>query len=1420
MSQRRKGGSSGARSAFGSAHETGRGLAGAAPEGAGLSRRQFLKLSLAATALAALPLAPLPASAPVYAAENVDELGPIGKKWLKLGGEAVVGAPTSGIVATPDGAAQYQTFGNGVIVYSIDWGAQFVSTGIFQQWLALNGRNEPGGANLLSYVGFPKRDYRRDAGVERAEFERGTLSIEQGTGAVGLVTGPINAHYLDLGGALGLPVGEEQITAGGGRAQAFQGGEIHWHPDTGARSVVGLIRQRWLALGGAGGVLGRPTSDEQPVLREGVEIGRVSRFRNGVIYFSPASGAWELLGTLRDEYERKYDGPAGWLGFPVGPQNSTPTSGGTYSNFQNGLLVHHAAGPFSGTEAFRDLELYLQRLEGDHDDLIGGIGGSADLYVNINISTNTGVNYSERRPRSGEYDGGKDLEEHFLLATVARGDLVVNVVMEGWDEDDWPNGDDHLGTIRATYTIDNLWGARENPRREANGDGKLIATYSLLTHLPYNRDRFRQEMFWSFENPTTAELSYNQFAATFRDVDPDESVWLHPFNRLYYELVYKGIAANGNCFGMSLESIFAQVGRSLFAEPISRYGLQTHPGLINELNIKQGYQVGSSSIWHIAELAVKGDIRNPRQTFEDSRAAHERGDYPVLCLSDGLLSSSGHAVRPYKWEKVATDRWIIFIADPNVPAAQAGDDNERCRIEVNPDANTFRYLFDIDKDGNRIVWSGSDDSGGRFFAVPFHVLSGTPRTPFWEVLALLRLGTLIIFGSAGAASQVSDDAGRTLFKPGLGRLPATWDDLQTGGAAVPNLTPALLNDGSGPAPELYVALGSGATHRYEVAARPGVPAGQPIEWVAQSATLSARLLLPATPGAADIVTTAGLHTAQKRVSVELPASGVAKAIALTVAGPEQQRWAELSQLALVPGQRITARLENGGFATSFENEGPPTSGLLRVKYGPGAPIVEVGTIQLGTGLNPPFAFDVPLSSVTLSGARPGNAGWWRSPVTVTLAARDFTGKGIARIEYRLGSPDWTSYTVPFGHAEEGLSSLFYRSRDNDGNQEGAREEVIKIDTQPPLLALEPSPTTVGLRARGEDGPRGSGIAAIECSSDGGLSWAPCPEPLEVVPDLQIRVTDVAGNSTRQRLQLREPDKHQWQFRYNPPPWVEIETIDRPVSADFGVASQAGPTQVQGGQSYNLDAVVAACTAGVTPIVRLVWYDARFEVLEPQEWTEVAGFTGTISRRITAPNAARHAQVELRGSGAGDLWYASAALALDGGANLIANGDFARGNLEGWDEQTVTGKRNLGLTEVRARVAGGVPELHIAMLQTVTSVVPLVIASPSQRVRFEMLLREASAFAVTAGDAIELRVLLRGVRLSGIALARLRFYDADGDELDVVSSDRLTGSFDWREIVVPATVPAGATTARAALRLEGAGSLWVNTVRLTEAPETD
>jgi len=154
----------------------------------------------------------------------------------------------------------------------------------------------------------------------------------------------IHHKWQSLGGEsgwVGSPFVGERV-AGDGRYTVFNGADIYWHPRTGAHEVHGRILGKYRRLGGASSTLGYPRTDERAT--DGSR-GRVTKFQRGDIYHSPATGPHEVHGLIRHKYVR-LGGPKSKLGLPTSDERDTDVGGGKVGYFQNGRIYHHrSTGP-------------------------------------------------------------------------------------------------------------------------------------------------------------------------------------------------------------------------------------------------------------------------------------------------------------------------------------------------------------------------------------------------------------------------------------------------------------------------------------------------------------------------------------------------------------------------------------------------------------------------------------------------------------------------------------------------------------------------------------------------------------------------------------------------------------------------------------------------------------------------------------------------------------------------------------------------------------------------------------------------------------------------------------------------------------------------------------------------------------------
>jgi uncharacterized protein with LGFP repeats len=156
------------------------------------------------------------------------------------------------------------------------------------------------------------------------------------------VCGDIRTKYLALGGpsgVLGYPITDETPTPDGlGRFNHFaNAGSIYWTPSNGAWSIHGAIRAKWASVGWERSVLGYPVTDETGA-PDGT--GRFNHFsKAGSIYWTPSTGAWSIHGAIRTKY-LALGGPSGFLRYPVTDETGTPDGAGRFNHFSNAGSIY------------------------------------------------------------------------------------------------------------------------------------------------------------------------------------------------------------------------------------------------------------------------------------------------------------------------------------------------------------------------------------------------------------------------------------------------------------------------------------------------------------------------------------------------------------------------------------------------------------------------------------------------------------------------------------------------------------------------------------------------------------------------------------------------------------------------------------------------------------------------------------------------------------------------------------------------------------------------------------------------------------------------------------------------------------------------------------------------------------------------
>ncbi|WP_431729896.1 ThuA domain-containing protein [Verrucosispora sp. TAA-831] len=222
------------------------------------------------------------------------------------------------------------------------------------------------------------------------------------------------------------------------------------------------------------------------------------------------------------------------------------------------------------------------------------------------------------------------------------------------------------------------------------------------------------------------------------------------------------------------------------------------------------------------------------------------------------------------------------------------------------------------------------------------------------------------------------------------------------------------------------------------------------------------------------------------------------------------------------------------FTASYSADGNTWTTLTELTNAAVGPTPKVGLFALGGNqtASKQVSFDYfRLSTGTVDDTAPVTTaevagtpvqGWYTGPTTVTLAATDEGGSGVARTEYQLDDADtWTTYTAPVAVSGDGEHELRFRSVDEAGNVEETRTVDVRIDTTAPVSTAAFAPAndegwhdgTVPVVLTSTDA--GSGVKSLEWSLDGG-DWTPYTEPVEISGDgaheLLYRATDNVGNA--------------------------------------------------------------------------------------------------------------------------------------------------------------------------------------------------------------------------------------------------------------------------------------------------------------------
>ena len=285
--------------------------------------------------------------------------GALADFYVSTGGtDGPLGAVTQPVTCGLAGGGCKQGYANGWITWSPATGAKAVIGAIKNLWIS-------SGA-LDGVLGYPTTSVSTTTGGQYAHFQGGSVYWSQATGPKALL-GPIRTFWNSTGGISGVlryPTHSVSNAADGGQFAHFQGGSVYWSAATGAQALLGSIRTFWNSTGGTGGVLGYPT---QSVSKLPDGLGEVARFEGGSVWWTQATGPQALLGPIEDLWEST-GGVDGVLGYPTRSVSTSTGGDGQYAHFEHGSIYWS---PATGARAMLGPIETLYEADGAEDGPLG-----------------------------------------------------------------------------------------------------------------------------------------------------------------------------------------------------------------------------------------------------------------------------------------------------------------------------------------------------------------------------------------------------------------------------------------------------------------------------------------------------------------------------------------------------------------------------------------------------------------------------------------------------------------------------------------------------------------------------------------------------------------------------------------------------------------------------------------------------------------------------------------------------------------------------------------------------------------------------------------------------------------------------------------------------------------------------------------
>jgi hypothetical protein len=262
----------------------------------------------------------------------------------------------------------------------------------------------------------------------------------------------IDAKAAALGSAVGTPLGGVTwgsangiFTKDAGYKRQYTNGIIYFLPPAGPCFLHGAILQEYLSLGGEGSFLGYPTTDERSTANG---TGRYVHFEIASIYWSYATGAHEIHGSIRDRWAA-LGWEQSWLGFPIRDEVAF-TDGGRISQFEHGAIYWW---PDTGAIEMGDITLRYKGLYcfGETDEA----SESDEPYVVFGIlnpppAPQAAPTNTLRTQIYGDVDAGDERPDDLELYRGGANGLLITLSLF---ENDQGNPDAYLGEIKSAVDL-------------------------------------------------------------------------------------------------------------------------------------------------------------------------------------------------------------------------------------------------------------------------------------------------------------------------------------------------------------------------------------------------------------------------------------------------------------------------------------------------------------------------------------------------------------------------------------------------------------------------------------------------------------------------------------------------------------------------------------------------------------------------------------------------------------------------------------------------------------------------------------------------------------------------------------------------------------------------------------------------------